>query len=89
MDDKLLIRYIQRNCSKQDAQTVLRWIESSEENKERFRQLYVVWLAAESETVFFRRRAEGSEKKAQDVIVLYRIGSGECRRGFANLSHGR
>ena len=73
MDDKLLIRYIQRNCSKQDAQTVLRWIESSEENKERFRQLYVVWLAAESETVFFAEERKVVKKKHK--TLLYYIGS--------------
>lgn len=47
MEDVLLIKYIKHECSLDEARNVLRWIEASEENKSRFKELQVAWALTE------------------------------------------
>ena len=47
MEDKLLIRFLERKCEVEEARLVLQWIEQSEENKAAFVRLQSLWTAIE------------------------------------------
>lgn len=45
MDDKLIIRFIERQCTLDEAREVLQWIEANEENKEVFRKVQALYAS--------------------------------------------
>ena len=45
MDNNLIIRFIERQCTLDEAREVLRWIEASEENKAVFRNMQAVYAS--------------------------------------------
>ena len=47
MEEKLLIRFLERKCEVEEARLVLQWIEQSEENKAAFVRLQSLWTAIE------------------------------------------
>lgn len=47
MNDEKLIRFIERQCSVEEAREILLWIESNKENKTRFTQLQSLWASAD------------------------------------------
>ena len=47
MNDEILIRFIERQCSEEEAREILRWIEASDDNKHYFARLQTVWAASE------------------------------------------
>ena len=47
MNDEILIRFIKRQCSQEEAREILRWIEATDENKHYFARLQTVWAASE------------------------------------------
>lgn len=47
MNDEKLIRFIERQCSVEEAREILLWIDSNKENKTRFTQLQSLWASAD------------------------------------------
>lgn len=47
MNDEILIRFIEKQCSGEDARKLLRNIESCDENKTRYIQLQSLWTSAD------------------------------------------
>lgn len=47
MNDLILIRFIKKNTTIEEAREVLRWIEASDDNKAHFAKLHVMWAASE------------------------------------------
>ena len=62
MEEKLLIRFLERKCEVEEARLVLQWIEQSEENKAAFVRLQSLWTAIEMD-------------KATELNLTYPIGS--------------
>lgn len=68
MEDGLLIKYIKHECSLDEARNVLRWIEASEDNKLRFKELQVAWALIEM-TISVNKQAARPRKK----YILYTV----------------
>lgn len=47
MNDKILLQFIERQCSQEEAREILLWIESSDENKARFTRLQSLWASVD------------------------------------------
>lgn len=75
MEDGLLVRYIRKECSLQEAKAVLNWIEASEENKEYFRRLSVVWLATDPDMEFFFKKEDHSGIRKKWLFALSAVAS--------------
>lgn len=63
MSDEILIRFIERQCSVEEARKILLWIESSRENKSRFIQLQLLWTSIEIYSAEQNEKADPEEVK--------------------------
>lgn len=61
MNDELLIRFIERQCSVEEAREVLRWIEAAEQHKTHFKQLQSVCAAVEIDYASRTEKADPAE----------------------------
>lgn len=69
MDNDLIIRFIERQCSQEEAREVLRWIEASEENKSAFREMQAVYASVDIDRAAREETANAEEvRKIMGVV---------------------
>lgn len=69
MDNDLIIRFIERQCSPEEARDVLRWIEASEENKSAFRKMQAVYASVDIDRADREETADAEEvRKIMGVV---------------------
>ncbi len=69
MDNDLIIRFIERQCSPEEARDVLRWIEASEENKSAFRKMQAVYASVNIDRADREETADAEEvRKIMGVV---------------------
>lgn len=66
MNDEKLIRFIERQCSVEEAREILLWIESSNENKACFTQLQSLWVSADMYDVM--QKGEVDQKEVRMIM---------------------
>lgn len=64
MDDITIIRFIERQCTIEEARAILRWIEADEENKKIFRQLQAIHASVKID------HADRTEKVAPEDVRM-------------------
>lgn len=76
MDNDLIIRFIERQCTPEEAREVLRWIEASEENKSAFRKMQAVYASVDIDRADREETADAREVRK----IMNKVG--EKRRRY-------
>ncbi|WP_106831236.1 FecR family protein [Parabacteroides pacaensis] len=76
MDDFLILKFIEKQCSAEDARKVLQWIEADEENKKHFTRLQAIWTAIEMEHMAPWDKVDPAEVQ----YIMEKIGKKHYRR---------
>ena len=66
MNDEILIRFIERQCSVEEAREILLWIESGNETKARFAQLQSWWASAD--VYYAMQKGEADQEEVRFIM---------------------
>ncbi|MCD7936569.1 MAG: FecR family protein, partial [Tannerellaceae bacterium] len=71
MNDRLLLRFIERKCTPEETRKVYRWINASEKNRKHYVQMQTVWSALEIEKAAQTKHST-EEKQIAEILIRIR-----------------
>lgn len=78
MDDSLILRFIHKQCSIEEARKVLRWIEADERNKKYFIRLQSIWASIDIEYASRHEEADAEQVR----LIINKIRRKRSQRTF-------